>query len=61
MNEVTHGQPWLKGINASSSITNDVLYPMVERIMNGADVDAEVEQAQAAMDMLLAEIGRAHV
>ena len=55
MNEVTHGQPWLKSINASSSITNDVLYPMVERIMNGADVDAEVEQAQAAMDMLLAE------
>ena len=55
MNEVTHGQPWLKGINASSSITNDVLYPMVERIMNGADVDAGVEQAQAAMDMLLAE------
>ena len=54
MNEVTHGQPWLKGINVSS-ITNDVLYPMVERIMNGADVDAEVEQAQAAMDMLLAE------
>ena len=55
MNEVTHGQPWLKGINAASTITNDVLFPMVERIMNGADVDSEVAQAQAAMDMLLAE------
>ena len=50
-----YGQPWLKGINAASTITNDVLFPMVERIMNGADVDSEVAQAQAAMDMLLAE------
>ena len=50
-----YGQPYLKGVKASSAISNDVLFPMLERIMNGADVDSELEQAQAAMDMLLAE------
>ena len=50
-----YGQPYLKGIKASSAINNDVLFPMLERIMNGADVDSELEQAQAAMDMLLSD------
>lgn len=50
-----YGIPYLQGVNASSAITNDVLYPMLENIMNGADVVAELANAQAAMEMLMAE------
>lgn len=50
-----YGQPYLKGVKAASAINNDVLFPMLERIMNGADVDTELAQAETAMNMLLTE------
>ena len=50
-----YGIPYLQGVDASSAITNDVLYPMLESIMNGADVATELANAQAAMEMLMAE------
>lgn len=50
-----YGKVYLKGVNNMTAINNDVLFPMLERVMNGADVADELEQAQAGMDMLLAE------
>lgn len=49
-----YGEVYLKGVPNVSLINNDVLFPMLERIMNGADVSAELAQAEEAMNMLLA-------
>lgn len=49
------GEVYLQGLNNVSAINNDVIFPMIERVMNGADVAAELAQAETAMNMMLSE------
>lgn len=50
-----YGVVHLKGLANASLINSDVLFPMYERIMNGADVAAELAAAEQAMNALLTE------
>lgn len=48
-----YGVPYLWGQLNLTPINNDVLFPMMERIMNGADVAEELAAANEALSMLL--------
>ncbi len=50
-----YGIPYLQGVDAAQVISNDILFPLLENILNGADVATELEQAQSAMEMILSE------
>ena len=49
------GKVYLKGNANATTINNDVLFPMLERIMNGADVKTELAQAQDAISMIIGQ------
>jgi len=48
------GRDWHLGLAVGSQIDNDVMQPMIEKILSGEDVTACVEEASAALDGVLA-------
>ncbi|MGN1142300.1 MAG: ABC transporter substrate-binding protein [Oliverpabstia sp.] len=48
------GRDWHLGLAAGSQIDNDVMQPMMERILAGEDVKGCVEEASAILDEVLA-------
>ncbi|HUC94059.1 MAG TPA: ABC transporter substrate-binding protein [Paenibacillus sp.] len=46
-------QTWLVGLKSSGKIDTDALFPMIEAIQSGADVDKELKKASDKIDELL--------
>lgn len=49
------GRDWHLGLECGSMIDNDVMKPMMEKILSGADVTQSVQEASDALDAVISD------
>ena len=49
------GRDWHLGLKCGSMIDNDVMKPMMEKILSGADVTQSVQEASDALDAVISD------